>query len=309
MSYRPNSARVQRFGRFCSRPVACGSPSLTADGADERLFEGLPGRTGPAGLLCPMLALLAIFGTSFVVGLSGALMPGPLFTLTVRETLRRGFWAGPVVSAGHALIELALVIGLAVGLKRFLEDEGPVTGAVALAGGAFLLWMGYGMLRSAPRQSLSLGRESVALTTAAHASQPAGKPASSARRAYGARVLAAAVGNDQAQASPQVGAMASVLIPAGVLVSVSNPYWVIWWASVGAAYMSESLEHGAVGVGSFFTGHILSDFAWLTLVAFVLASGRRIMSRGVYRGILVACGLFLLVLGTYFVYSGIGFLR
>src|SRR3990172_5776081 len=106
-----------------------------------------------------MLALLAIFGTSFVVSLSGALMPGPLFTLTVRETLRRGFWAGPVVTVGHAVIELALVIGLAVGLKRFLQDEGPATAAIALAGGAFLLWMGYEMLRSAPRQSLDLERE------------------------------------------------------------------------------------------------------------------------------------------------------
>jgi threonine/homoserine/homoserine lactone efflux protein len=64
-----------------------------------------------------------------------------------------------------------------------------------------------------------------------------------------------------------------------------------------------------VGVGAFFTAHILSDFAWLTLVAFVLATGRRIISRGVYRGILVTCGLFLLVLGAYFLYSGIGFLR
>jgi threonine/homoserine/homoserine lactone efflux protein len=170
--------------------------------------------------------------------------------------------------------------------------------------------MGYGMLRSAPRQSLSLARESLAPAAAADASHPAGKPqpASSARRGHGTRVLAAAVGNGQAQASPRVGAMAAVLIPAGVLVSVSNPYWVIWWASVGAAYMSESLEQGAAGVGSFFTGHILSDFAWLTLVSFVLASGRRIMSRGVYQGILAACGLFLLALGAYFVYSGIGFL-
>ncbi len=252
-----------------------------------------------------MLGLLAIFGTSFVVSLSGALMPGPLFTLTVRETLRRGFWVGPVISAGHAIIELALVIGLAVGLKGFLEDEGPVTAAIALAGGAFLLWMGYGMLRSAPSQSLSLGRESLA-------TEPAGGnpgPAPAVRRGYGARVLAAAAGNDQTPASPRVGAMALVLAPAGALVSVSNPYWVIWWASVGAAYMSQSLEHGAAGVASFFTAHVLSDFAWLTLVAFVLATGRRIMSGAVYRGILGVCGLFLLVLGAYFIYSGVGFLR
>ena len=57
------------------------------------------------------------------------------------------------------------------------------------------------------------------------------------------------------------------------------------------------------------TAHILSDFAWLTLVAFVLATGRRIMSGRVYRGFLAACGLFLLVLGVYFLYSVVGFLR
>lgn len=252
-----------------------------------------------------MLALLAIFGTSFVVSLSGALAPGPLFTLTVRETLRRGFWAGPVVTTGHAIIELALVIALAVGLGRFLEDESPATAVIALAGGTFLLWMGYTMVRSASGQSLSVGPESLALAAAAGKAEPA----ASVHRGYGARVLAAAAGSDQAPAGPRIGSMALVLIPAGVLVSVSNPYWVIWWASVGAAYMSESLEQGAVGVGAFFTAHILSDFAWLTLVAFVLATGRRLISRSVYRGIMMACGLFLLVLGAYFIYSGVGFLR
>jgi threonine/homoserine/homoserine lactone efflux protein len=252
-----------------------------------------------------MLALLAIFATSFVVSLSGALMPGPLFTLTVRETLRRGFWAGPVISAGHAVIELALVIALAVGLKQFLEDDGPATAAVALAGGAFLLCMGYGMVRSAPHQSLNLRPESLALVTAAGNLVSA----ASGRRRYGASILAAAAGHDRARPSSRIEAMAIVLIPAGILVSISNPYWVIWWASVGTAYMSESLEQGAAGVGSFFTAHILSDFAWLTLVAFALATGRRLMSGGVYRGILTACGLFLLVLGVYFIYSGVGFLR
>ena len=227
-----------------------------------------------------MAAILAIFGTSFVVSLSGALMPGPLFTLTVRETLRRGFWAGPVVTTGHALIELVLVVGLALGMKRFLEEEGTATGAIALAGGVVLLWMGVQMLRNAPRQALDLGRDTVGAT---------GNPGRTSGKAV-------------------VTAMAPALVPAGALVSLSNPYWVLWWASIGAAYMSESLEEGAAGVASFFTAHILSDFAWLTLVAFVLATGRRLMSRGLYRGILVACGVFLLALGVRFVYTGIDFL-
>ena len=226
-----------------------------------------------------MEAILAIFATSFVVSLSGALAPGPLFTLTVRETLRRGFWAGPVVATGHALIELALVIGLALGMKRFLEEEGTATAAIALAGGAVLLWMGLQMLRSAPRQALDLSRES-----------------------------AGVAGNPGTVPAARPATMAATLVPAGALVSVSNPYWVLWWASIGAAYMSESLDEGAAGVASFFTAHILSDYAWLGLVAFVLATGRRLMSRGIYRGLLGACGVFLLVLGVRFIYVGVDFL-
>ena len=101
-----------------------------------------------------MIALLAIFGSSFLISLSGALMPGPLFTLSVRETLRRGFWVGPLLATGHALIELALVVGLALGLSEFL-GEGTGTAIIAMLGGLFLIWMGYEMLRTAPRQELA----------------------------------------------------------------------------------------------------------------------------------------------------------
>jgi threonine/homoserine/homoserine lactone efflux protein len=101
---------------------------------------------------------------------------------------------------------------------------------------------------------------------------------------------------------------ASILVPAGVLASVANPYWIIWWATIGMAYIDKALVHGAAGVGSFFTAHILSDFAWLSLVAFGLVTGRRLMSTPVYRGILMVCGAFLIGLGVWFIYSGVSFI-
>ena len=59
-----------------------------------------------------MLSIFTIFFTSFVIALSGALMPGPLLTVTISESARRGFVAGPLLIAGHGLLELALVVAL-----------------------------------------------------------------------------------------------------------------------------------------------------------------------------------------------------
>jgi threonine/homoserine/homoserine lactone efflux protein len=255
-----------------------------------------------------MMALLAIFGSSFLISLSGALMPGPLFTLSVRETLRRGFWVGPLLATGHALIELALVVALALGMSEFL-GEGKGTAVIATLGGLFLIWMGIEMLRTAPHQELRLpaGRHGLPARDREAAPQPVPVPIpiEDPPWSYRQRLLAAMRGIDVAG---HEGATAGFLVPAGVLVSAANPYWIIWWATIGMAYIDKALVHGVAGVGSFFTAHILSDFAWLSLVAFALVTGRRLMSTPVYRGILMVCGAFLVALGAWFIYSGVSFL-
>jgi threonine/homoserine/homoserine lactone efflux protein len=240
----------------------------------------------------PAAALAAIFVTSFGVGFTGALMPGPLTTVAVRESMQRGFWAGPLLAAGHSLIELALVVGLALGLSRFLVED-PVKAGVGIAGGLFLLWIGLHILRSPPEQPVPLG----------YPSSPNNPGSAAYSNSWRRRWLLTLTGG--AAASKSLPRMAAVLMSAAILVSVFNPAWLAWWASVGSAFISQSLEQGAAGVASFYVGHILSDILWLSLLAFVLASGRRMMREGVYRGILVVCGLFLLGLGAYFLTSSL----
>jgi threonine/homoserine/homoserine lactone efflux protein len=241
----------------------------------------------------PAAALAAIFVTSFGVGFTGALMPGPLTTVAVRESMQRGFWAGPLLAAGHSLIELALVIALALGLSRFLTEE-PVKADVGVAGGLFLLWMGVHIATSRAEPPLVVER-----------SPPSDGPGDAYDGPWRWRWLRPLAGGESA--SKSLPRTAAVVMSAAILVSVFNPAWVAWWASVGSAFISKSLEQGAAGVASFYVGHILSDILWLSLLAFVLASGRRMISGGVYRGVLVVCGLFLLGLGTYFLASGLVF--
>ena len=97
------------------------------------------------------------------------------------------------------------------------------------------------------------------------------------------------------------------LVLSGVLVSIANPYWLIWWVTLGTAYLLWSLSLGTAGIASFFTCHILADFAWYALVAFIIATGRKVMTDRVYRGLLIVCGLALFGLGGYFIASAVGF--
>ncbi len=233
-------------------------------------------------------ALAAIFATSFVVSLTGALSPGPLTTLAVREGVRRGFWAGPALAVGHGVIEFALVVALALGLNRVL-DEDWVAATVALIGGAFLLWLGTQIIRTAPHQELTIGAGS------------GGESSSSLSMRPGRPQFAVA---EEGRLTP---ASTLGLAASGVAVSVANPFWLLWWATIGAAYIATSLEEGAAGVGVFYGAHFLTDLGWLSLIALALARGRRIMSRWAYRGVLMACGLFLLGIGGWFLATGLGY--
>ena len=96
-------------------------------------------------------------------------------------------------------------------------------------------------------------------------------------------------------------------ILAGIVGSVSNPYWFIWWVTLGATYLLWALTLGVPGVVSFFCGHILGDLVWYCFVSFVVASGRRVIDDRVYRGILALCGVALAGLGIYFLQNAVGF--
>ncbi len=210
-----------------------------------------------------METLSGIFITSFLVGLSGAMMPGPVLTVTVGEVTKRGFIAGPLIVLGHGILELSLVIAIVFGIGQILTLN-VVVGIIGFAGGLVLLWMGGGMLKSVRGLSLSL--------------EDKGK----------------GKGNHP--------------VVAGVLTSLSNPYWTVWWATIGLSYIALSQKMGAWGLASFYGGHILSDLSWYGLVAATLSMGRRFMTDSIYRGIIAFCGLFLLVFGVYFGYTGLKYL-
>lgn len=205
------------------------------------------------------VTLTAIFCTSFLLALSGAMMPGPLLTVTISESSRRGFVVGPAMIFGHGLLELVLVLALLAGLAPILQRD-DVFIAISVVGGAVLLWMGLGMLRGLSRLS-----------------------------------LATEVG----------GADGRNLVLTGIALSAANPYWLLWWASIGLGYIAHAMKFGMIGVAAFFCGHILADLAWYSLISGGIAKGKRFFGDRVYRTLIGGCALFLLAFSCWFVYGGI----
>lgn len=99
------------------------------------------------------------------------------------------------------------------------------------------------------------------------------------------------------------------LVRAGVLTTVGNPYWLLWWVTVGASYYVLFSKFGiAALVVLFFLGHITLDLGWNSFLALVVGSGRGRISPAVYRVVLGVCGVFVMAMSAYFVVSGIRFL-
>ncbi|HRT61474.1 MAG TPA: LysE family transporter [Syntrophales bacterium] len=210
-----------------------------------------------------METLPAIFLSSFVIALSGALMPGPVLTVTISESVNRGFWAGPQVVLGHGILEIFLLGLLVTGFAPWI-NEPLFLGLVGVVGGGFLLWMSLGMLRQVRGLTLDL----------------------SAGRGFSGGPVAA-----------------------GIVTSVANPYWVLWWATIGLGYVLLSMKWGAAGVVVFFTGHILADLLWYSVVSLMVSRGRRRIHLRTYRGVVGICAVALMAFGLYFGAAGIAYLR
>ena len=209
-----------------------------------------------------MASLWFLFWSAFLVGFSGAMMPGPVLTATISEVMKRGFKAGPLIVLGHALLEIVVLVAVVLGLGVWITHPWAKK-LLGMGGGGLLVFMGIQMAWTASR---------------------------AVEEALSAKV------------DPRAALRGPVLT--GILTSVANPYWTLWWATTGLYYASLALEKGLPGLVSFYSGHILSDLTWYSLVAVAAASGRKVCPPSVYKALIVICGIGLVVLGAVFFRSG-----
>ncbi len=187
----------------------------------------------------------------FVIGLTGALAPGPTLVATINASITGNWMTGLKVSLGHIVVELFLVILILMGFAALAL---PYTSAIAFIGGIALIVFG-GLTISGSRSATMV--------------------------------------------SPPIQTVCNPYL-AGLVTSAANPYFWIWWISIGSTMVIAGLQGGLILAGSFMTGHWTADTAWYTFVSTGVSKGRTVFSDNAYRKIIALCGIFLIFFGIYY---------
>lgn len=90
----------------------------------------------------------------------------------------------------------------------------------------------------------------------------------------------------------------------GVIFTVLNPYFIIWWLTIGASLITDALLLASLlGVVIMYLSHIWMDYAWLALTAHLVKKGTSLIGTRGLRAAALILGLALLILGINLISS------
>ncbi len=198
--------------------------------------------------------LLLFLISVFIISFSGAMQPGPV-TATAISLGTRNRWAGVLLAVGHGVIEFPLMLLIILGLGAVFQKT-PTQIIIGAVGGIILLYMAYGMFK-----------------TAAH------------------------------PPDPRAGAKKDNPLLAGIVLTASNPYFLIWWATVGLKLASGAVGFGIWAFALFAVVHWLVDLIWVTALSLASFHGTILLGTKLQTIVLRICAAALLLFGLFFIYN------
>ena len=214
-----------------------------------------------------MTELTSFIVSSLVVGLSATIPPGTIFAMTVAESAENGSKAEYMVILGHALVEMLVVVMLYLGLGIFLSS-GLVKVVVGLFGGVVLLWTGGNLLKDVYQRKVKYSMEEPGMVDSW----------------YGV----------------------SDPVFRGVIASVANPYFLLWWATVGGSFILKGSSFlGWLAPLVFLLSHWVFDIPWFAFTSYTVDRGRVFLGGKGFMVLLGICGGSLAVLGLIYVREGL----
>ncbi|MHA1679910.1 MAG: LysE family transporter [Promethearchaeota archaeon] len=224
-----------------------------------------------------------IYFNSLFFSLSGAMMPGPVTTMTINNTISymnrgRGWLVGFCVATGHALLEFGLMVGLWFGAAYIFSNE-LLLFIIGVVGGISVIILG------------SLGLKAL------HGNRDKFKESFSN---FGMKEGDGGDGDGRGIKHPLLKPLFM-----GFFLSVTSSGWWLWWGSLGLTAINLLnveifiLSSFSVFV-TFYMGHISSDYLWFTFISSFVAIGKRKLNFKAYVTIMVCTNLFLIGLGMFF---------
>ncbi len=217
----------------------------------------------------PFLIGASLVAIGFLTGLSGALIPGPLFAFVISDTLKKGALSGPLTIIGHVFVECVIILALVVlglGLKSYFNQ---LESWIYLIGGIALILM-----------SLSVIKEAKAV------------------KSWSQEEL---ISNEMR--GTKYNYKSSIF--GGFLLTAFNPSFIPWWMAIGYPILLTGFEWLALaGVILVTIGHFLSDFAWYSFVSFSFARGKNFFVGRRYELTMLVIAIFMVSLGILFFVKG-----
>ena len=92
---------------------------------------------------------------------------------------------------------------------------------------------------------------------------------------------------------------------AGITMSALNPFFLLWWATVGSLLVMKFLDFGVRGLIILIVVHWTCDLIWLTIVSQTVHRTRRFISLRFQECLFIVMAVLLAGFGVYYLISGI----
>jgi len=92
-------------------------------------------------------------------------------------------------------------------------------------------------------------------------------------------------------------------ITAGIILSAGNPYFLIWWATVGLALATQAKQWGIWAFALFAVTHWSVDLIWLLMLTWFSNKGSVLIGRKGMRIVLMICAAALFFFGLLFIFN------
>ncbi|MDI6806172.1 MAG: LysE family transporter [Candidatus Bathyarchaeia archaeon] len=94
-------------------------------------------------------------------------------------------------------------------------------------------------------------------------------------------------------------------IISGILATAGNPYFLLWWATIGAFLVINAAIFGIVGFLIFALTHWSCDLVWNIFVSLTVFKSRRFWTKRVHEIVFGFCFLVLTGFGVWFIISAL----